>query len=125
MIEISNFPLSDPVTGTCFNVMSSNRLLIDNWCSISKGVSHISDYGFNYLLGSIVSTEKSESVAKFRFASTKFQKVLKPRDLMADFPEKCNNGILSQTFFSKPGSLSFSVEFKSEIYCEYVVSTTV
>ena len=55
--------------GTTFSQFDFfEQTLIDSWCSISKSVSHISDHGFNCLLGSVISTDKSECVAKFSFA---------------------------------------------------------
>ena len=47
----------------------SNKLLIDSCSRISKNVNHISNHGFKYLLGSVISIDTSERVAKFSFAS--------------------------------------------------------
>ena len=46
-----------------------NKLLTDCRCSNSKSVNRVSYYGFKCLSGSLSSTDKSECVAKFRFAS--------------------------------------------------------
>ena len=50
--------------------------LIDSWCSISKSVNHISDHGFKCPPGSVISTDTSENVAKFRFALVSYCKFL-------------------------------------------------
>ena len=47
----------------------SNKLLIDSWCSIFRSVNNIFDRGVKHLLGCAIPTDKSEYVAKFRFAS--------------------------------------------------------
>ena len=66
MIDIR---FQDPVTGTCLNMTFWTKLLTDSWCSISKSVNQISNHGFIGLLEFVNSTDKSESVANFRFAS--------------------------------------------------------
>ena len=57
----------ETVTGTCLNLTFSNKLVIDLWCSYSKLVNDISDHGIKCVLGSVVSTDKSECVVKFCF----------------------------------------------------------
>ena len=47
----------------------SNKSLVDSWCSCSKIVNHISDRSFNCLSGSVIPTDKSKCIAKFRFAA--------------------------------------------------------
>ena len=69
MIVKSNFRVRYFLTGTCLNLTLSIKLMIDSWCSNSKIVNLISDHGFKCLLGSTISTDKTEYVAKFRFAS--------------------------------------------------------
>ena len=64
----STFRVWDPVTCNCLNLMCSNKLLIDSWCSSSKSFNHTSNQGFKCLSGFVISTNRSECVAKFRFA---------------------------------------------------------
>ena len=47
----------------------SNYFLVDRWCIISESFNHISDHGVKSLLGSVISTIKSQCVAKFQFDS--------------------------------------------------------
>ena len=59
-----------PVFGTWLNLIFSNKLLFDSWCSISESVNHVSDHDCKcFILGSAISNGKSECVMKFRFAS--------------------------------------------------------
>ena len=51
-----------------FSNFSSKRL-IDSWCAHSKSVNQISDHAFKCFSVSLISSVKSECVAKFRFAS--------------------------------------------------------
>ena len=44
-------------------------IVIDSWRSTSKSVNLISDHAFRCISGSLISTDKSECVAMFRFAS--------------------------------------------------------
>ena len=69
MIGMPTFRAWGPVTSTCLNVTFLNKLLIDSSSSIPKSVNQISDHDFKCLSGSLISTEKSECVAKFHFAS--------------------------------------------------------
>ena len=64
--------MRDPVTSTCLDFSHSNKLLIGSWFSISKGVDHICGYGFKCLSGSVIYTDKSECIAKLRFACVDF-----------------------------------------------------
>ena len=58
------------VTGRSgLNLTFSNKLLIETCKSNSKSVSHISDRYFKCLSLSAISTDNSNCVAKFRFAS--------------------------------------------------------
>ena len=43
----------DPVAGTCLNLTSSNKLLIDSWCN-SKSVRYVSNHGFKCLWRSLM-----------------------------------------------------------------------
>ena len=47
----------------------SNKLVIDSWNSIFESVNHFSNHSDKSLSGSVISTNQSECVAKFRFAS--------------------------------------------------------
>ena len=67
---------TDSVADTRLNLTFSNKLLIDWWFSISKSVNRFSDHGFECVLGSVISIDKSECVAKFLFASVSILKFL-------------------------------------------------
>ena len=71
MIDVSIFSIRYSVAGTCLNLTFSNKFLIDSCCSVNllKSVSLISYYGFKCLWRSLISTDESDCVAKFRFAS--------------------------------------------------------
>ena len=58
----------ETLRATCFILTFSNKLSIYNSCN-SKSVNHISDHDFKCLLESVISTDKSQCVAKFHFAS--------------------------------------------------------
>ena len=78
MIAISTFRVWDSVTGMFLNLTFSNKFLLDSCCSISK--SQISNHGFKWLSGSVILTDKSECVSKFRLAFV-FLKSLVSRDI--------------------------------------------
>ena len=63
------------LSGTCLNLTSPIKLLIDRWCSMSKSVNHISGDGLKCISWSMISTCKSKCVAKFRFASVWYFKL--------------------------------------------------
>ena len=64
MIDISNFPVWDPVAATCLILAFLNKLLIDSWRSISKSVNHFFDHGFECLFGSLISTDTIQNVLR-------------------------------------------------------------
>ena len=68
-LKNQTFGNETPVTSTCLNLTFSNKHLVDRCCSISRSVNHVSDHGFECLLGSMVSTDGSGYAAKFCFAS--------------------------------------------------------
>ena len=69
MIDV-NFPVSDPLTGTCFDLTYFlKELLIDSWYSIAKSGNHTSDHSFRCILGSVISADIPEYIGKNRFTS--------------------------------------------------------
>ena len=62
IIDISNFIVWNPVTGTYLILTFSVKLLIDSWCNISDSFNHIFDHDFKCLLESVISADMSEYV---------------------------------------------------------------
>ena len=67
MIDRLTFWVREPVTGNFLNITFLNKCLTESCCGIPKSVNQISHHGFKCFSGSVISSDKSECVAKFRF----------------------------------------------------------
>ena len=75
--------------GTCLNLTFTKKLLIEGYRSLSKSINNICDHVFKSLLGSVISTDMSEYVAKFRLVSILFVRLMATHiDLSVEIQEQ-------------------------------------